>query len=119
MGSEPKSGTLVRNAEGQFIAGTKANPVGRPKGAKNKITVLKMAAEAAWREKNTDRLQTILDQIVDDALDGDKGSRKMIFDAIISKAMVQEDKAAGHKQQITVHKMTVLPKDISTTDEED
>lgn len=113
-----KEGKLERTKEGQFIAGKSGNPVGRPKGAKNKITVLKMAAEAAWREKNTDRLQTILDQIVDDALDGDKGSRKMIFDAIISKAVVPEDKAAGHKQQITVHKMTVN-KDIPTPDEEE
>ena len=102
-----KAGQLVRNAEGQYIEGTSGNPKGRPKGSKNKITLLKMATEEAWRERNTDRLDTVLDMILQDALDGDKGSRKMIFDAVISKANVQEDKSAGHKQQITVHKMTV------------
>ena len=102
-----KEGKLVRNAEGQWIEGTSGNPKGRPKGSKNRITLLKMQTEEAWRDRNQERLDTVLDMILQDALDGDKGARKMIFDAVISKANVQEDKSAGQKQQITVHKMTV------------
>lgn len=104
---EAISGELVRNGEGQWVEGTSGNPKGRPKGSKNRITLLKMQTEEAWRDRNAARLDTVLDMILQDALDGDKGARKMIFDAVISKANVPEDKAAGQKQQITVHKMTV------------
>jgi hypothetical protein len=102
-----KEGQLVRNAEGQFVEGVSGNPLGRPKGSKNRITLLKMQTEEAWRARNQNRLDTVLDLILQDALDGDKGARKMIFDAIISKANVQEDKAAGQKQEIKVHRMVV------------
>ena len=105
--TEPLSGQLVRNAAGQYIEGTSGNPNGRPKGSKNKITLLRMSAEQAWRERNQDRLDTILDLILQDALDGDKAARKMVFESIVSKANVAEDKSAGQRQQITVHKMTV------------
>lgn len=103
----PKEGTLIRNKEGQFVKGVSGNPSGRPKGSKNRITILKMQTEEAWRERNQEKLDELLDIIIQDALDGDKSARKMIFDSVISKANVQEDKAAGHKQQIRVHRMTV------------
>jgi len=105
--SEPTKGEMVRNADGQFIEGVSGNPKGRPKGSKNRITLLKLQTEEAWRDRNQARLDTILDMILADALDGDKSARKMIFDAIVSKANVQEDKAAGQKQEIKVHRMVV------------
>jgi hypothetical protein len=62
----------------------------------------------------------ILDLILSDALDGDKAARKMIFDAVVSKANVQEDKAAGQKQEIKVHRMVVNQgTDGSNTTKED
>jgi len=106
-----KEGKLQRTATGQYIEGVSGNPAGRPKGSKNRITILKMATEEAWRDRNQARLDMVLDMILQDALDGDKGARKMIFDAVVSKANVQEDKSAGHKQQITVHRMTVNKED--------
>jgi len=115
-----KEGKLVRNAEGQFVEGVSGNPKGRPKGSKNRITLLKMQTEEAWRSRNQNRLDTVLDLILQDALDGDKASRRLIFDAIVSKANVQEDKSAGQKQQITVHRMDVFKGDNrDNTNEED
>ncbi len=104
-------GDLIRTNEGQFIPGRSGNKGGRPKGSKNKITVQKLMAEEAWREANAKKIEMVLDQIVDDALDGDKSARKLIWDACISKAQVSEDKSAGQKQQITVHRMQVVPRD--------
>jgi len=112
-----KAGQLSRHQTGQFAQGVSGNPAGRPKGSKNKITLFKMATEEAWRTRNQDKIDMVLDLILANALDGDKGACKMIFDGCISKANVQEDKAAGHKQQITVHKMTVT-KDATSPIEE-
>jgi len=106
-GKEPLKGELVRNSDGQFVEGVSGNPKGRPKGSKNRITLLKMQTEEAWRDRNSNRLDTVLDMILQDALDGDKAARKLIFDSVISKANVQEDKSAGQKQTINVHRMDV------------
>lgn len=115
MIDEAKEGELIRTADGQYIKGVSGNPSGRPKGSKNRITVLKMQTEEAWRERNTNKLDVLLDLILQDAMDGDKGARKMIFDALVSKANIQEDKAAGQKQTITVHRMTVNKSDDAST----
>jgi hypothetical protein len=114
MAEEAKAGKMVRTKEGQFIKGVSGNPDGRPKGSKNKITMLKLATEEAWRDRNQDRLDTVLDMILDAALEGDKAARKMIFDAVISKAQHAEDKTGGNKQAITVHRMVVNKGDDTT-----
>ena len=115
---DPKKGKMVRNSEGQYIEGVSGNPKGRPKGSKNRITLLKMATEEAWRDRNQERLDMVLDMILMDALDGDKAARKMIFESIISKANVQEDKSAGQKQTITVHRMEVKQGEPKPTKED-
>jgi len=112
-------GKMTRTADGQFIKGVSGNPKGRPKGSKNQITLLKMAQEEAWRERNEDRLALVLDMIVDAALEGDKGAQKMIFDAAVSKANVAEEKGAGQRQVITVHRMDVKQEKTSKPTTED
>ncbi len=117
-----KEGELVRTPEGQFIQGVSGNPGGRPKGSKNKVTLLKLAAEEAFRDRNQNAIDAVLDQILSAALEGDKAARKMVWDACMSKAAVAEDKTAGGKQQITVHRMEVtqaVDGDVDNTKEED
>jgi len=122
--SDDSEGKLVRNTSGQFIAGVSGNPLGRPKGSKNKITVLKLVAEEAFRERNENAIDAVLDQILMSALEGDPTARKLVWDACMSKAQVTEDKTAGQKQLITVHRMEVnktpAPEsDVDNTTEEE
>ncbi len=102
----PVEGELVRAKNGQFVKGGKGGP-GRPKGSKNQITLLKAQMEEGFREATAAKVARVLEDIVDAALEGDAQARKMVWDAHISKASHQEDKTAGTKQAITVHRMTV------------
>jgi hypothetical protein len=113
-------GVLQRTATGTYIEGTSGNPKGRPKGSKNKVTLFKLQAEEAFRERNVERIDIVLDLILTAALDGDKNARKMVWDACMSKAGLTEDKNSGQKQSITVHRMNVVKHDKSAeTNEED
>ena len=114
-----KEGELVRTADGQYIQGVSGNPAGRPKGSKNRVTIFKLAAEEAFRERNQDAIDAVLDQILVAALEGDKAARKMVWDSCISKSNVAEDKAAGGAQKITVHRMNVVQSDVDNTTEEE
>jgi hypothetical protein len=111
-------GVMLQDAKtGQFIAGNRGG--GRPKGSKNKITLLKLQAEEAFRERNTDGVDAVLDLILADALAGDKASRKLVWDSCMSKSTVNEDKNTGAKQAITVHRMTVVKSDVDNTNPEE
>lgn len=107
MSDTVTEGKLVRAPNGQFVKGYGGNPNGRPKGSKNKVTLLKIAGEEAMRERNYERMQLVMDMVIDAALDGDKSAQKLVWDAGMSKATLSEDKAAGQQQKITVHRMEV------------
>ena len=62
---------------GQFLPG---NP-GKPKGSKNRITLLKAALEEGFRESNEDKIRAVLDKVVDMALAGDKQAIKMVWES--------------------------------------
>jgi hypothetical protein len=68
---------------------------------------MKAQMEEGFRESTAEKVARVLESIVDAALEGDAQARKMVWDAHVSKAAHQEDKTAGTKQAITVHRMTV------------
>ena len=103
---KPLEGEMVRASDGRFVKGSPGGP-GRPKGSKNRITLLKQHMEEGFREASQPKVAAILDKILDEALEGNMAAMKMVWDAHVSKAAHQEDKTAGSKQAITVHRMTV------------
>ncbi len=106
------SGKLVRNHKGQFVRGHSGNAEGRPKGSKNVITLQKLVVEEAFRDAESPDIQKVLALIVKQALDGDKPSQRLVWDAAVSKQTLAEDKAVGNRQTIQVKTMNVNREDI-------
>lgn len=100
-------GKLVRGKNGRFVKGKSGNPLGRPKGSKNVITLQKLLVEEAFRANNAEGIGLVLEKILAQALEGDKNSQKLVWDSAVSRQDVKEDKSAGVKQQITVHTLNV------------
>lgn len=97
-----------RDKKGQFVKGTSGNPHGRPVGSKNRVNILKISLEEGFREHNWEQIAQILNGVVEDALDGDKVARKMVWDACISKANLSEDKdSKGNAPEIVIRHMEV------------
>ena len=97
-----------RAPDGRFVKGKSGNPAGRPAGSKNKVNLIKISMEEGFREGNFEKIAAILDNVVEDAMNGDKQARKMIWDACISKANLGEDKDGGDKApQIIIRHMEV------------
>lgn len=94
-----------RTKEGKFLKGQSGNKLGRPKGSKNKITLLKLMAEEAARERNADLAQQVIDGIYRDALEGDRACRKLVWDAHMSKGTHDDRTQATEKTVIQIGSM--------------
>jgi hypothetical protein len=102
---------------------------GRPKGSKNKITLLKLMAEEAARTRNASRIDYVMDMIISQAARGDATSQKLVWQAVMSQGIPNESKGA-EKLQINIGRtyedfnpiikepdIVIIPTDV-TPDEE-
>ena len=93
----------VRNAKGQFLPGNTEG--GRTVGSKNRITLMKVALEEAFRDETYDDVIKVLKMVVDQAIKGDKSSQRLVWDSAVSKGIQASDKEATDKKGFTVHHM--------------
>lgn len=89
---------------------------GRPKGSRNKITLIKLMAEEAVRDRNLDKMLQVCQQIIDDALDGDFNSRKLVWQSVMSKSGV--DPSTSSESAPTIIVRTDSPVHVSTSPKE-
>jgi hypothetical protein len=103
--SEKKSDLVAVRDEktGRFLPGNPGG--GRTAGSKNRITLLKVALEEAFREDTYDDVIDVLRMVVSQAKEGDKASQKMVWDSAVSKGMTATDKEGADKKGFTVHHM--------------
>ena len=95
--------SLVRDTStGRFLKGISGNPNGRPKGSKNKVTMLKLMVEEAVREDNADKMLQVANLIVNQALEGDKDSQKLVWASIMSKSAADNTVAGKESVQINI-----------------
>jgi len=115
--------TTNRNTEGKWLPGKSGNPAGRPKGSKNRITILKMMAEEAVREQHTPQMLDVIKQIIDSAQDGDKEAQRLVWNAIMSRGLTDSDGKGKEKVEIKIGTMEQGPSPViiegSTVDDED
>ena len=102
---------------------------GRPKGSKNKITLLKLMTEEVVRTQNADRMKQVCDDIINDALAGDRDCRKLVWQAVMSKSGFDQNTPTGAVPEIIIRSdkppeirhITIMDAEVSEikTEEED
>ena len=79
---------------GKFLAGKSGNKGGRPKGSKNKITILKQSLELALRQQSEDAMHEVMDKALELAKEGDKGMIKLLLELHMSKGTTDDAKVS-------------------------
>lgn len=75
---------------------------GRPKGSRNKITLIKLMAEEAVRDRNLDKMLKVCEDIIEDALAGDFNSRKLVWQSVMSKSGVDPSTSSDAAPTIVI-----------------
>jgi hypothetical protein len=83
--------------------------VGRPRGSRNRITLLKLEMEEGFRSENAAQIGRILKGILDDAENGDKDCRKLVWQAYVSKAGADQQQQVGALPTITIRTEGTAP----------
>lgn len=87
---EVDSEVIHRNDLGQFVKGVSGNPVGRARGSKNRTTLIKQAIEEAITRDLGANLEAILDNVIQDAIAGDKDMIKLLLVDVLKDVRRQE-----------------------------
>jgi len=85
----------------QFEKGVSGNKRGRPKGSKNKSTILREAMQAKCEGMLTSEVPKVLEVVLDAAKGGDLQAAKMILDRAIPVHKATDGAKEG-KGQITI-----------------
>lgn len=93
-----------RDESGRFV--TSGNPKGRPKGSKNRVTLLKLMAEEAVREGGTEKMLEVAELIIEQALSGDSKSQQLVWNAIMSKGSADDKTQAKERVEINIGGIT-------------
>jgi len=59
-------------------------------------------AEEAVRENNMDKMMAVCEAVIEDALEGDFRSRKLVWESMVSKGVADEDKGAKERVEINI-----------------
>ena len=89
-----------------FQKGVSGNPNGRPKGSKNKITLMKLALEGELRSQMKPHMAQILSVAIQRAKDGDVSMIKLLLDKTLPTTKAADDEApAKEKVQIFIDRL--------------
>lgn len=87
-----------RTETGQFMKGVSGNPAGRPKGSKNRTTLLRQAIEGDMVERLSTDAIDILEVAIELAKKGDQACIKILMDRLLpTRKAADEDTKSGVK----------------------
>lgn len=104
-----------------FKPGQSGNPNGRPKGSKNRSTVIKQAIEGDMLDRLEKDAVAILEKTIDMAKKGDRTCIKILMDRLLPARRAEEnnkEKGSG-AVSITINSLTDSGKKTTTTIEGD
>lgn len=105
---------VTRTETGQFKKGVSGNPSGRPKGSKNRTTLLRQAIEGDMVDRLSTDAIDILEVAIELAKKGDTACIKILMDRLLParKAADEDTKSGVSGINIVVQNMS---KDSTTT----
>lgn len=89
----------------RFVKGVSGNPLGRPKGSKNKITLMKLALEGELRTQLKHDAQEILQVAIAKAKEGDTAMLKLLVDKMIPTSKATDDEPVKERVQVFVSQL--------------
>jgi hypothetical protein len=102
---------LSKKSTGLWQPGQSGNPVGRPKGSRNRISAQKLAIEEALRDQLNMEMPEILLKAIELAKDGDRAMIKLLVEMTMSKPQATEDQDAGKERvKVTIRNLTLEQK---------
>lgn len=95
--------SISRTKEGYFPKGKSGNPEGRPKGSKNKTTLLKQYVENQLTEQLSVDASELLGTAIALAKAGDTTMLKVLLDRLLPARKAEDGKSSKGKQQVVVN----------------
>lgn len=99
---------VTKRSNTQFQKGRSGNPLGRPKGSKNKTTILREAMQQKADRMLSKEVPQVLAVVIRAAKGGDMSAAKMILDRAVpvKKADDGDDGSGKQLVQITIQNLT-------------
>lgn len=97
----------AKRESGRFVEGVSGNPGGRPKGSRNKITLLKESLELQLREQAAPDIGKVLGKAVELALEGDRTMIKLLLELHMAKGVAEKENAV---ESVNINISTAEPK---------
>lgn len=80
-----------RDEKSRFVEGYSGNPSGRPKGSKNRITLLRQSLELRLREAAAPEILDVMTKAIELAKSGDRAMIKLLLELHMSKQSAEQD----------------------------
>lgn len=98
---------ITRTNLGRFVKGVSGNPKGKPKGAKSRTTLLRLAIEEMMLRETAGSMPEIVGKALEMARDGDRAVIKLLLGDVLKAARIQDRPEDDEDKTKTSIKVTI------------
>lgn len=98
---------ITRDNLGKFVKGVSGNPKGKPKGAKSRTTLLRLAIEEMTLRETAGSMPEIVSKALEMAKEGDQAIIKLLLSDLLKAARVQDKAEDDEDKGKTTIKVTI------------